>query len=260
MTEHHERAITAFLDAARARGALGVIIVGSVARGTERPDSDVDLYEVVDDAAFDDALASGALARVETEHADWPGGYLDIKLVSPTLLRRAVDDADDATRASFTGARIEFDRDGGLEGILAAIVTPGAEYFHRHIAAFGAQFALHADYFLVHGREHDDPLLAASAAVHAAFAAGRMALAAERVLFRGPKYLDAQLRGAGRATLADAATALVDERSHAAVERVRALVPELTARAGQIDDADLARFIADNEWAWFTARTPPEYR
>ena len=260
MAEHHERAIAAFVNVARERGAIGVVIVGSVARGTERADSDVDLYEIVDDRAFDDALTSGTLARVETEHADWPGGYLDIKLVSPTLLRRGVDDADDATRASFEGARIGFDRGGGLESLLAALVAPASGYFEGHIAAFGAQFALHADYFLAHGREHDDRILSASAAVHAAVAAGRLALAAERILFRGPKYLDAQLHAAGRGALADAATALVDERSRTTVERVRALVPELATRAGVIDDADLARFIADNEWAWFTARTPPEYR
>jgi len=260
MADHHERAITAFVGGASEHGARGVIIVGSVARGTERPDSDVDLYEVVDDAIFEAALAEVSLARVETEHADWPGGYLDIKLVSPTLLRRAVDDADDATRASFTDARVALDRDGGLDSLLAAIVAPDTGYFDRHIATFGSQFALHADYFLKHGREHDDPLLAASASVHAAFAAGRMALAAERVLFRGHKYLDAQLRESGHTALADAAATLVDERSAVAVDHVRALVPELAARAGQIDDEDLARFIADNEWAWFSARIPPEYR
>lgn len=260
MAGHHERAIAAFAERAAGRDVIGVVIVGSVARGTERADSDVDLYEVVDDAAFDLARARGELARVETDLADWPGGYLDLKLVSPTLLARAAREADDATRASFVGARVVLDRAGDLAATIAAIVSPADEHFDALVDSFGAQFALHADYFLAHGREHKDAPLAASAAVHAAFAAGRMALAAERVLFRGPKYLSAQLRDAGRAELAEAIGRLVDERSADAVEAVRALVPELAARAGRIDDADLARFIVENEWAWFTRETPPEYR
>ncbi len=260
MAEHHERAIAGFVAAATPRDVRGVIVVGSVARGTERPDSDVDLYEVVDDAAFEAALATGSLARVETEHADWPGGYLDIKLVSPTLLARAAADADDPTRASFLDARVVLDRDGGLGERIAAITAPPDEHFAALIASFSAQFTLHADYFLVHGRHHGDPLLAANAAVHAGFAAGRMALAAERVLFRGPKYLAEQLGDAGRGELAAAIAALVDERSADAVEQVRALVPGLAERAGSIGDDDLALFIADNEWAWFTRQPPPEHR
>jgi hypothetical protein len=260
MAEHHETAIRRFVSDAEGRAALGVIVVGSVARGTERPDSDVDLYEIVDDASFESALMATALAGVETEHCDWPGGYLDIKLVSATLLERAVTEADDATRASLIGARIELDRTGRLETLVADITAPPTDYFDGHVAAFGAQFALHADYFLPHGRAHGDALLAGNAAAHAAFAAGRMALAAERVLFRGPKYLGEQLRGAGRAELAEAAEALITEPTAGAVERVRALVPELASQAGAISDHDLALFITDNEWTWYTRRTPPEYR
>ena len=40
---------------------------GSVARGTERPDSDVDLYLLVDDAAFDAARDSGRLSYVTAD-------------------------------------------------------------------------------------------------------------------------------------------------------------------------------------------------
>lgn len=260
MAEHHERAIARAVEAAKRRGSLGVIVVGSVARGTERPDSDVDVYEVVADERFEAALASGRIAHVDEGIAEWPGGYVDFKLVSPTLLARAVDEADDATRASLVGARVAFDREGGLAAAIAAITAPPQRYFDDRAAAFSAQFALHADYFLVHGRDHDDAALAANAAVHAGFAAGRIALAAARELYRGPKYLLAQLRDVGRGDLAEAIAALVDARSAEAVESVRALEPALAARGSEIDDAALALFIADNEWAWYTRTPPPEHR
>lgn len=260
MAEHHERAIARYVEAARRREAVGVIIVGSVARGTERDNSDVDAYEVVDDARFDAALDAGTIASVDTASTDWPGGYIDIKLVSLGLLDRAVAEADDATRASLVGARVVHDDVGGIEARIASITAPGPEHFAARIRSFAAQFALHADYFLPHGRAHDDAALAANAAVHAGFAAGRIALAERGVLFRGPKYLLAQLREDDCEELVDAISVLVDERSAAAVERVRALVPVLAETGGAIDDGALARFIADDEWAWFTGHAPPEHR
>ena len=264
MAEHHERAVARFVESARARGALGVLVVGSVARGSERDDSDVDVYEVVDDARFAAALADGTIASVDTSAADWPGGYVDSKLVSPALLRRAADEADDATRASLVGARVVLDETPDavepLADLIAAITAPGPAHFAARIHSFAAQFALHADYFLPHGRAHDDAALAANAAVHAGFAAGRIALAERAVLYRGPKYLLAQLREAGCEELAAAIVALVDGRSEEAVERVRSLVPVLSESAGVIDDDALARFITDNEWAWFTGHAPPEHR
>ncbi len=253
---HHERAVDRFTTAAIARGALGVIVVGSAARGTARPDSDVDVYEVVDDARFARALAESTAALVDVEAADWPGGYVDVKLVSPALLESAGEEADDPTRASFAGARVAHDGVGGLAALVGAIAAPPAEYFVRSIPPLLAQFALHAGYFLPHGRDHSDRLLTAHAALHAALAAGRVALARAEVLFRGPKYLDEQLRAAGRADVADAAIALLDERSApAAIELGRTIDADLS-----IDDATLSRFIIDNEWAWFTRTPPPEHR
>lgn len=253
---HHERAIARFTAEAATRGSLGVVVVGSVARGTARPDSDVDVYEVVDDARFARALAESAAALVDVEAADWPGGYVDVKLVSPALLERAREEADDPTRASFAGARIAHDGVGGLAALVGAIAAPPAEYFVRSIPPLLAQFALHSGYFLPRGRYHGDRLLTAHAALHAALAAGRVALARTEVLFRGPKYLDEQLRVAGRAAVADAALALLDEPSAAAAA---GLARTIDADPG-IDDATLSRFIIDNEWAWFTRTPPPEHR
>ena len=104
--EQHERAISAYVESVRGdERNLAVVVVGSVARGTERPDSDVDVYLVVDDASFDEAMAANRLAWVERRDADYAGGYLDIKLASPRYLAAAIEHGDDPTRASFEGAR-----------------------------------------------------------------------------------------------------------------------------------------------------------
>ena len=67
---------------------LGVVVVGSVARGDERPDSDVDVYLVVTDEAYADAARSGQVAFVSKVGVAYEGGYVDVKLASPELPSR----------------------------------------------------------------------------------------------------------------------------------------------------------------------------
>ena len=51
--EHQERALGAYVEQVKGEpGTLGVVVVGSVARGEEREDSDVDVYLVVDADRF----------------------------------------------------------------------------------------------------------------------------------------------------------------------------------------------------------------
>ena len=52
--QHHEETLAAYVESVRTRPeTLGVVLVGSVCRGTERPDSDVDVYRVITDEAFE---------------------------------------------------------------------------------------------------------------------------------------------------------------------------------------------------------------
>ena len=102
--DHHERAIERFTDRlATADTTLGVVVVGSVARGEERPDSDVDVYLVVTEDEFHRARAAKRLSYVTSEDVDYEGGYVDVKVASIDYLRRAVpttSPVDSSRRAS----------------------------------------------------------------------------------------------------------------------------------------------------------------
>ena len=105
--EQQERALSAYVESVQGdERNLAVVVVGSVARGNERPDSDVDVYLVVDDASFAEAMPANRLAWIERRDADYPGAYIDIKLASPRYLAAAIERGDDPTRASFVGARL----------------------------------------------------------------------------------------------------------------------------------------------------------
>lgn len=258
---HHELTIAAFTERQAARPeVLGVVVVGSVARGDERPDSDVDVYLVLTDAAYAAAERSGEVAFVSTDGVAYAGGYVDVKLASPGYLAAAVDHGDDPTRASFADARVSFDRVGDLAALVAAMGDRPAEVWTGHVRAYRAQLALYAGYFLVRGYEHGDRFLLRHAAVHAAVAAGRSALAQHRRLFRGQKYLAGDVAALTELPTGflEAWEAVVDEPTP---ETARTLVAVVDAWLGEpltVDDA-LSRFVADNELAWLRGTARPEF-
>jgi hypothetical protein len=259
--EHHERAVAAYVGTARRDpSALAVIVVGSVARGTERPDSDVDLYLVVGDDAFADALARNRLSWTERHDADYPGGYVDVKLASPRVLAVAAESGDDPMRASFEGARIAFRRGIDLDGVLEAILRLPDAAWDERVRAQLAQARIHGGYFLPQAEASGDAFLRHHAATHLALAAARAGLAERRTLLRGPKYVAETLE---RLDLPDGFFArwreLVERPTAESGARLLAAVEDWLGPERDPDDT-LSTFIRDNELAWLTGEIPPEYR
>jgi predicted nucleotidyltransferase len=260
--EHHERALRAYVDrVSRRPEVLGVIVTGSVGRGTERPDSDIDLYLVVTDDAFAEGLRARRLLYVEEEGADWPGGYFDVKLASPSYLDEAAARGDEPVRDSLRIARVVWDRGAGLDARVAAAATlPDAEWDARARSQV-AQVMLHAGYFLDCAAHDGDPFLAASSAVHAVTAAHRALLARARVLFTGPKRLRADV-----AALPGLPEGWIELTDRVLADPTPASGRELLAALDAAHDWELAfgdalsDFVLDNELAWRTGVAVPEYR
>jgi len=72
---HHQDTIKNFTRFQAARPEVrGVAVVGSVARGDERSDSDVDVYVVITDDAYADAERQGRIAFVSHDGVTYAGG------------------------------------------------------------------------------------------------------------------------------------------------------------------------------------------
>lgn len=226
---HHEETIAAFTARRTDRAeVLGVVVVGSMARGDERPDSDVD-------------------------------GYVDVKLASPWYLRDAVDHGDDPTRASFDRGRVILDRSGELVALVARMADLPSGAWGRRVTAYQAQLALYGSYFLVQAYERGDRFLLQHSAVHACLAAGQCLLAHYSRLFRGQKYLAADL-----ARLPDpdgfvaAWWAVLEQPTPATAAALVGIVDAAVGQAQTVDDA-LSTFILGNELAWLNRTIPPEF-
>jgi hypothetical protein len=259
--QHHEETLEAYVRRVQADpNAIAVILVGSVARGTERPDSDVDVYLVVPDDVFDSAMAAHRVIFDERSAATYPGGYVDVKLATIAFLEAAAERGDDPVRASFEDARVAWVRDGyDIAGRVAAIPVLPPMVWEDRAVSFMAEVWWHGTDYLPQAVASDNAFLLHHAAVHTVSAGGRALLALNRKLYRGPRYLDATLATLDRIPdgYGDLARQLISQPSRECAEAyVRALE---TFHPWPVDRAASASiFIRDNELAWLTGRLPPE--
>lgn len=258
--QHHDETITGYVASVTDRPeVLGVVVVGSVARGVPREDSDVDVYLVVTDEAYAEARARGRIAAVSQDGVTYPGGYVDIKLASPTYLITAAERGDDPTRASFIGAQVSLDKIGVIPSWIQQIITLPEETWTRRIAAYRAQTRLYGGYFLKQADQLDDQFLLHHSAVHLALAAGRLALAKHHRFFSGQKYLTAAIEELDVPEAFRTTWRHVVQAPSAAMGQH--LLDAIVGWLGPPEDFDaqLSRFISDNELAWLRGTIPPEF-
>ncbi len=258
--EHQERALAAYVDqVAASPDTVGVVLIGSLARGVEREDSDVDVYLIVTADAFARSTAEDRWAWIDRQGLDYPGSYIDVKLADLDYLRTAVERADDPTRASFAGARVAFSRDDELSALVERISVLDADAWAARVRSHVAQVHLHGGYFLRQAEEHGDPFLLQHASVHTALAAARAALAAAHRLMPGPKYIQALVREVPSPDgFVESWDRLLQEPSIASSNALIEIIDGWLGR-DQTHLDSLSVFIRDNELAWLRGTIPAEY-
>jgi len=261
---HHDETLAAFVTIPR-EDWLAVVLDGSVARGRERPDSDVDVTVVVTEKAFEQARAEDRVSYVDRDAATYEGGYVDVKVVTLALIAAGGERGDEPMRAAFLEARVAWARDDAirseLEQLLKAVVELDEAEWERRMASAIAVVRLQAGYFAKQAFVSGEEYLLRHATLHTVSAAGRALLAVNRILFQGHKYLFTTLAGLENIPdgfLDQARTVLADptpERLDVLVKTVEDFHDWPLTRA-----ATLSRYVSDNELAWLDRSLPTEYR
>ena len=257
--DHHQRAIDRLAEAYRDNPEfLGLIIGGSVAKGLARADSDVDFMIVANDAAYERRLAARDLFINRSDLCDYPGGYVDGKVIDVGFLKDVAERGNEPSRAAFEGAFVTFSHIDELERLVRRIpVYPDAGHDERIRAFYCMTFIQH--WLMNEATRHGNRYTITRAASQLALFSGRLVLAHNRRLFPYHKWLprtleivpdkpedflrhfDALLREPG----ADSATRLY--------ECVRDF------RDWGVTDLDAYTwFMTDVEWSWMTGTTPME--
>ena len=148
MYKHHEQSIENMKDYYRKHGAVALILAGSVAKGTERADSDLDGVVILSEEEY----AKKERNRTTTETIDglctYEGGYFDIKYMTKQYLKDLARKGSGPARNGFVKAKILFCNESEIEEILPLIPVFQRTEKEEKLLSFYSDFWLNYHYFL----------------------------------------------------------------------------------------------------------------
>ena len=148
MYRHHEESLKIMEDYFRKRKeVIALIFGGSVAKGMERPDSDLDAMVIVPDAYYETLLEENRTAETIDGLCTYEGGYFDVKYMTKDYLRAAAERGSEPTRNSFIGSRVLFSSDPEIEGLVEAIPVFQEKEMEEKILSFYSDLMLNYNYF-----------------------------------------------------------------------------------------------------------------
>ena len=196
MKPHHKNAIENLTKGLKVDDRyLAVIITGSVAKGEERDDSDIDIVLVVTDEEYEKGKRKNRLIFHDTQYCDYPGGYVDGKIVNLQFLKTVAERGSEPARDAFRDAWIAFSKIPNLEEILNKIHVYQMDEKAEKVQSFLAQFTI-AYWFMGEAERRKDKYLLTRAATDLVLFGGRLILAHNKIIYPYHKLLLNALRKA----------------------------------------------------------------
>ena len=149
MYQHHLDSIEKMKEYFFGReGVIALVLGGSVAKGNERPDSDIDGMVIVTDEEFARRKDLGMTAECIMGQCTYPEGYFDVKYMTKDYITVAAEKASEPTRNSFVKARVLFSSDPEIEDIVARIGVFQEQERDDKMLSFYGDCRLNHGYFI----------------------------------------------------------------------------------------------------------------
>lgn len=127
---------------------IALIFGGSVAKGCERPDSDLDAMVVITEEAYALRVQNNTTAETISGYCTYEGGYFDIKYMTKEFLRDAAQKGSEPARNAFVKARVLFTKDLEIPQLVSEIPVFQKGEKEDKMLSFYADFWLNYYYFL----------------------------------------------------------------------------------------------------------------
>jgi hypothetical protein len=183
MKPHHKKAIERLTESLKEDDRyLAVIITGSVAKGEERDDSDIDFILVVSDEEYGKRKKRNRLIFYDTQYCDYPGGYVDGKIINLQFLKTVAERGSEPARDAFRDAWIAFSKIPELEELLKKIPVYQKNEQAEKIQSFLAQFEI-AYWYIGEAERRRDKYLLTRAVTDLVLFGGRLILAHNEIIY-----------------------------------------------------------------------------
>lgn len=251
MKPHHEEAIQKLADHFAAQdGYLAVIVGGSVAKGVETEHADIDIILVATDELYERRKRENSLTYFSAAFCDYPGGYMDGKIVNLDYLRAAAERGNEPTRAAFAGAFVAYSATPEIDDLVSRIAVYQKDEQAEKIRGFYAQFEC-AYWYLGEAMKRSDRYLLIHAVSDLILYAGRLILAHNEILYPYHKLFMTELEKAAEKpeNVMELIRLLLEEPS---AENAKAFYEAIRGFRQWNEPAEPwnERFIRDTELAW----------
>ena len=234
---------------------LALLVGGSLVKGWGSVNSDVDILLIVTEKEYARRIANNDLWYHNTEICDYPGGYVDGKIIDEAFLYDVAQRGSELARTAFINIQIAFSHLPHLNELLKQIPVYQEQERGQKMRSFYCQVQAH-QWFISEAARWQAVYLMAHASCEMVFFSARLLLAYNRRLYPYHKWLmravqDAPEKPADFLTLAEA---LLREGTVAHAEALWNCIN--TFRDWQITDSWGVRFMHDSEWTWRSGQTP----
>lgn len=175
------------------KGMIAVVLDGSIVKGNERPDSDVDALIVVTEETYARLAAENRLAEVIPGYCTYEGGYFDVKYKTKTQLIAAAERASEPTRNAYVKAQVLYSSDPDIAPLVEKIAAYPEKELGAKVACFNANLQLNRGYFLRCVPE-ENTYMRAHLAQEIVYSVYRLILAENRELFPCNRRLEETVR------------------------------------------------------------------
>ncbi len=257
MREHHQHTIDRLIAHFQTDPAfLALIVGGSIARGWEREDSDVDILLLANDEEYARRLAHRELHYFSIDFCNYPGGYVDGKIMDLAFLKEVSDHGSEPARAAFKGAILAYSHLPELEALLKDIPIYPESQRTAHIQSFFAQVQALLWYVGEAEKRNDNYLLRKMSADLVLFG-GRLILAHNRILYPVHKWFMKELEQAPEKpdNFLPLADELMDHPSKQTADAFARCVLDFSSWDTPSEGWP-ARFMEDTEWSWRRGCSP----
>ena len=258
MEQHHRESIHRLIELLkRDQTVLALILSGSLAKGKNRPDSDIDVFIVVTDEEFERRQSTNDTCYFNSDVCVYPGGYIDGKIVPKRFLERAALQASEPTKASFQGSYVLWSRVNGLQDMIQKIAAYDDEKREDKMRSFYAQVQVWGRFFYREGVKKNDTYLIERSVIELVFYASRYILAENRILFPCHKSMMEMIHSAHNKPedYLQLADRLLKEKG---TDQVSAFMERFDhyAQCGLSYEQCVSRFMEDSEWNWINHPPP----
>jgi hypothetical protein len=209
---------------------------------------------VVTDELYRQKWDENKLVYLTGEFCDYPGGYIDGKIVNLDYLRAAAERGNEPTRAAFGGAFVARSKVPGLDEIVRKIPVYQPQEKRDKIQSFCAQFEI-AHWYVGEALKRGDLYMLHHAVSDLVFYGGKLILAHNEVLYPYPMFLLTELERVPEKpdNLMRLIDALLTDHN---TENAKAFYDEVKGFPFWNEAWEMAamRFLKDTELAWLDGR------